>query len=298
MANRALRPPRWTATQMPPQHGRRFLITGATGALGLECTRRLAEAGAQVTMAVRSPDKARDLVHGVKGDIEFRQLDVSDLSAVREFAAGTGPVDVLVNNAGVMGVPLTRTADGLELQLATNHLGHFLLTSLLLPRLGDRVVAIASAAHRSAQLDVTDLNWGLRPYHRYGAYAQSKLCNLVFVSELQRRLTAAGSTLRAVAAHPGYSATGIQGHTGSRAFTALSEVGNRLFGMPPERGALTPLFAATMDVPGNSYIGPHRPGELNGWPTQVGRSRTASDPDLAREVWARSESLTGACFAL
>ncbi|GAB2863050.1 SDR family NAD(P)-dependent oxidoreductase [Nocardioides pacificus] len=285
--------PRWSADRMPRQDGRHIVITGATGALGLECTRRLAAAGAHVTMAVRSPDKARELSRDMPGNIVIRRLDVSDLADVHEFAGDTGAVDVLINNAGVMGMPLTRTAAGLELQLATNHLGHFLLTSLLLPRLRDRVVAISSAAHRSGHLDVADLNWGQRPYHRYGAYAQSKLCNLFFVAELQRRLTATGSTLRAVAAHPGYSATGIQGQTGSRAFTALAKVGNSLLGMSPAQGALSPLFAATMDVPGNSFIGPHRAREMNGWPTQVGRSRTASDPDLARQVWARSESLTG-----
>jgi NAD(P)-dependent dehydrogenase (short-subunit alcohol dehydrogenase family) len=217
---------------------------------------------------------------------------------VREFAAGVGAVDVLVNNAGVMGVPHTRTVDGFESQLATNHLGHFALANLLLPRLTDRVVVVGSASHRSGDLDVDDLNWERRDYRAYAAYAASKLANLLFLAELQRRLTAAGSTLRATGAHPGYTSTAIQAGTGNRAFTRLSGVGNRWLGMPAWQGALPTLYAATMDVPGNSYLGPHRARELNGWPTMVGRSRTAADPDLAKRLWARSESLTGVSFPL
>ena len=232
--------------------------------------------------------------------MEVRALDLTSLASVREFAAeltaGTDTVDVLVNNAGVMAVPFALTVDGFETQIATNHLGHFALTNLLLPRLTDRVVVVASASHRSGDLDVTDLNWERRGYRPYAAYATSKLANLLFVAELQRRLTAAGSTLRVTAAHPGYTSTAIQGGTGSRLFTGLSDLGNRLLGMPPWQGALPTLYAATMDLPGNSYVGPHRARELNGWPTLVGRSRTASDPDLAKALWEVSESLTGVSF--
>ena len=292
-------PPRsvpWTA--VPPQHGRRFVVTGATSGIGLETARRLASVGAHVVLAVRNVGKGEAVAATLGGTVEVRRLDVADLSTVREFADGVGPVDVLVNNAGVMGLPYARTVDGFETQMATNHLGHFALANLLLPRITDRVVVVGSASHRSGDLDVADLGWERREYRPYAAYAASKLANLLFLAELQRRLTAVGSQLRATGAHPGYTSTAIQGGTGSRAFTRLSGVGNRLIGMPAWRGALPTLYAATMDVPGNSYLGPHRARELNGWPTMVGRSRTAGDPDLAKALWARSESLTGVTFPL
>ena len=283
---------------MPDQRGRRFVVTGATSGIGLETARRLASVGAEVVLAVRNPAKGEAAAATMGGAVEVRRLDVADLASVREFAAGVGPVDVLVNNAGVMGLPFALTVDGFETQIATNHLGHFALANLLLPRLTDRVVVVGSASHRSGELDVDDLGWERRGYRPYAAYAASKLANLLFLAELQRRLTAAGSTLRVTGAHPGYTSTAIQGGTGSKAFTRLSDVGNRLLGMPAWQGALPTLYAATMDVPGNSYLGPHRARELNGWPTMVGRSRTASDPDLAKSLWARSESLTGVSFPL
>jgi len=285
-------------TRVPDQQGRRFVVTGATSGIGLETARRLASVGAEVVLAVRNRVKGEAAAATMGGAVEVRRLDVADLASVRQFAAGVGPVDVLVNNAGVMGLPFAMTVDGFETQIATNHLGHFALANLLLPRLTDRVVVVGSASHRSAELDVDDLGWERRGYRPYAAYAASKLANLLFLAELQRRLTAVGSTLRATGAHPGYTSTAIQGGTGNKAFTRLSDVGNRLLGMPAWQGALPTLYAATMDVPGNSYLGPHRARELNGWPTMVGRSRTASDPDLAKRLWARSESLTGVSFPL
>ena len=290
----------WTA--VPPQHGRRFVVTGASSGIGLETARRLVTAGAHVVLAVRNRQKgvavAEPMRASLTGSVEVRRLDVADLSSVRAFAAEVGPVDVLVNNAGVLGIPFARTVDGFETQLATNHLGHFALTNLLLPRLTDRVVVVASQSHRSGELDLTDLDWARRGYRPYAAYATSKQANLLFLGELQRRLTAAGSTLRATAAHPGYTSTAIQSGTGNAAFTWLSGIGNRLLGMPAWQGALPTLYAATMDLPGNSYVGPHRFRELNGWPTPAGRSRDAGDPDLARKLWAVSESLTGVAFPL
>jgi NAD(P)-dependent dehydrogenase (short-subunit alcohol dehydrogenase family) len=286
---------------MPSQDGRTFVVTGGAGGLGLEVSRALAAIGADVVLAVRSPEKgnaaaARIRSTGVRGSVQVRSLDVSDLSSVRDFAEQLPGVDVLVNNAGVMAVPRATSVDGFELQFATNHLGHFALANLLLPKLTDRVVAISSAAHHAGVLDVDDLDMDRRGYAPYAAYAQSKLANLLFVAELQRRLTAAGSRLRATAAHPGYTATGIQGGTGSRFFTKLSDVGNELFGMKPSQGALPVLFAATMDIPGNSYVGPSGFRELVGWPAMVGRTAAASDPDLAKALWARSEELTDVPF--
>ncbi len=284
----------WTA--VPPQDGRRFVVTGATSGIGLETARRLLDAGAEVVLAVRNPEKGAAVAAELGGRSVVERLDVADQSSVHDFAARLGPVDVLINNAGVMAVPFARTADGFETQLATNHLGHFTLTNLLLPRLTDRVVVVGSASHRRADLDVTDLDWSRRGYRPFAAYTASKLANLLFLAELQRRLTEAGSTLRAVAAHPGATHTQITASTGKRLATKIGDVGQRLVGMPAWQGALPTLYAATMDLPGNSYVGPHRMREMNGWPTLVGRSRQASDPALAQRLWTESESLTGVRF--
>jgi NAD(P)-dependent dehydrogenase (short-subunit alcohol dehydrogenase family) len=227
-----------------------------------------------------------------------QRLDVADQASVREFADGVGPVDVLINNAGVLAVPWALTADGFETHLATNHLGHFALTNLLLPRITDRVVVVSSDSHYFGELDLTDLNWERRPYKPFVAYGATKLANLLFLAELQRRLTAAGSTLRATAAHPGSTSTSITGNTGNRFKTWVGSWGHKLVGMPVWKGALTTLYAATMDVPGNTFIGPSGFKELSGWPTSVGRSQQASDPDLAKRLWTRSEELTGVSFPL
>jgi NAD(P)-dependent dehydrogenase (short-subunit alcohol dehydrogenase family) len=287
---------RWTA--VPRQDGRIVVVTGASSGIGLQAARILAAFGADVVLAVRNIEKGQRVARSLPGRTEVRRLDVADLASVRAFAEETGRVDVLINNAGIMAVPFARSTDGFESQLATNHLGHFALTNLLLPSLTDRVVVVASAAHKSGRIDLDDLNWERRPYRPYAAYAQSKLANLLFLAELQRRLTALGSTLRATGAHPGYTSTALQGGTSSRAFTRISDLGNRLIGMPAWQGALTAVYAATMDLPGNSYVGPHGPGEMLGWPTLVGRSPAASDPELAKALWSRSEALTGTSFPL
>jgi len=291
----------WTAEQMPRQDGRTCVVTGGASGLGLELSRALAAAGAHVVMAVRNLDRGMDaadrvIATGVRGSVEVRLLDVSDLSSVRDFAAQFPGGDVLVNNAGVMAIPRATSVDGFELQLATNHLGHFALANLLLPKLTDRVVAVSSAAHHSGVVDVDDLDMDRRGYVPYAAYAQSKLANLLFVAELQRRLTAAGSRLRATAGHPGYTATSIQHGTDSKVFSQLSHVGNAVMGMKPSQGALPVLYAATMDIPGNSYLGPGGFRELFGSPALVGRTAAASDPDLAKVLWTRSEELTGVLF--
>jgi NAD(P)-dependent dehydrogenase (short-subunit alcohol dehydrogenase family) len=292
---------RWTA--VPRQERRTFVVTGASSGIGLQAARVLAAFGGHVVLAVRNTDKGRSVASALRADVEgasveVRRLDVSDLASVRSFAEQTARVDVLVNNAGIMAVPLARTVDGFESQLGTNHLGHFALTNLLLPKLADRVVVVGSAAHRSGSVDLDDLNWERRPYRPYAAYAQSKLANLLFLAELQRRLTACGSTLRTTGAHPGYTSTALTGGTGSRVFTRVSDLGNRLVGMPAWQGAMSTVYAATMDLPGNSYVGPHGPGEMLGWPTLVGRSPDASDPELAKALWSRSEELTATPFPL
>lgn len=285
------------------QAGRRFIVTGGTSGLGLEMVRALATAGADVVLAARDLERgaaAAERVRrtGAEGRVEVRHLDVCDLASVREFAAGVDRVDVLINNAGVMGTPLQRTAAGFELQFATNHLGPFALTNLLLPVLTDRVVAVGSFAHLHGRPVLDDLNFERRRYRRYPGYAQSKLAQVSFIGELARRLDAVGSTVRSVGGHPGFSATAITAGTGLPAFTRFGQLGNLLVGMKPSKGALPILCAATLDLPSGTYVGPDGFLELFGHPTVVGRSRRASDPRLGEELWKRSEELTGVSFPL
>jgi NAD(P)-dependent dehydrogenase (short-subunit alcohol dehydrogenase family) len=284
--------------EVPRQDGRRFVVTGASAGIGLETAKALAASGASVVLAVRNLEKGAAAAEQMSGDLALELLDVADLSSVRAFADRVGPVDVLINNAGALALPFGLSPDGVELHLATNHLGHFALSNLLLPRLTDRVVVVGSPSHRHGHLDLDDLGWARRRYRPYAAYADSKLANLLFLAELQRRLTAAGSTLRATGAHPGTTATSITASTGSRLKTAVGDFGHRLVGMPAWQGALPTLFAATMDVPGNSYVGPHRLREMRGWPTGVGRSQRALDPGLAKALWAESARLSGVSFPL
>jgi NAD(P)-dependent dehydrogenase (short-subunit alcohol dehydrogenase family) len=281
---------------VPRQDGRRFVVTGASAGIGLETAKVLAERGAHVVLAVRNLDKGKAAAAQMDGDVELGMLDVADLSSVRAFVESVGDVDVLINNAGVLALPFGRSPDGVEMHFATNHLGHFAVANLLLPRLTDRVVVVGSPSHRHGELDLDDLDWSRRTYKPYSAYADSKLANMLFMAELQRRLTAAGSTLRVTGAHPGTTATNITANTGNRLKTFVGDVGHKLVGMPAWQGALPTLYAATMDVPGNTYVGPHRLQEMIGWPTGVGRSQRALDPDLAKALWAESERLSGVTF--
>jgi NAD(P)-dependent dehydrogenase (short-subunit alcohol dehydrogenase family) len=198
-----------------------------------------------------------------------------------------------VANAGIMMVPASGTADGFELQFGTNHLGHFALVNLLLPHVTDRVVTVSSTLHRQGRIVLDDLNWERRPYSATGAYAQSKLANLLFTLELQRRLTEAGSRVRSLAAHPGWAATSLQGRTGSPVVDRLSKAANLVFAQSAAMGALPTLAAAVRDLPGGSYLGPAGFRGMRGYPTLTGRTEAASDPDLARALWAASARLTG-----
>ncbi|MDQ3030295.1 MAG: oxidoreductase [Actinomycetota bacterium] len=282
---------------MPSQHGRTVVITGANSGLGFVTAKRFATAGAHVVLAVRDPERGAKAAATLDGSSEVRPLDLADLASVRAFAESWDrPIDVLVNNAGVMAVPHGRTADGFEMQFGTNHLGHFALTNLLLPRIRDRVVTISSFAHRMGRIDAADLNWERRRYRRWLAYGQSKLANLLFTLELQHRLDAVDSPVRSLAAHPGYAATNLQGHTGSALQNAFMAVGNKLFAQSDEMGALPSLHAAVSDLPGGSFVGPDGARETRGNPTLVGRSRQASDPEMARQLWVLSEELTGVTF--
>jgi NAD(P)-dependent dehydrogenase (short-subunit alcohol dehydrogenase family) len=285
---------RWSAADIPSQTGRTVVVTGANSGLGLATARALAGAGARVVLAVRDTSRGERAAATIDGDVEVARLDLADLESVRTFAAGwTGDLDVLVNNAGIMMVPAGVTVDGFELQFGTNHLGHFALTNLLLPYITDRVVTVASSMHRAGRIDLDDLNWQRRRYSATGAYGQSKLANLLFTLELQRRLTASGSPVRALAAHPGWAATNLQGRSQSWVVDRAMKLGNRLIAQSDEQGALPSLAAAVLDLPGGSYLGPSGRNEMRGHPTLVGRTPSASDPELARRLWTASAELTG-----
>lgn len=285
----------WSAAALPRMDGRTVVVTGANSGLGLVTARELARVGARVVLAVRDTARGEAAAARITGTTQVRRLDLGDLASVRAFADGLdGDVDVLVNNAGVMAVPLARTADGFEQQLGTNHLGHFALTTALLPRVRDRVVTVSSVAHRRAAVDLDDLNFERREYTPWGAYGQSKLANLLFTLELANRLAAERSAVRALAAHPGYAATNLQSHSASRAGRVALAVANRTVAQSDAQGALPVLFAATQDLPSASYVGPDGRGEVRGRPALVGRSAAASDPVTARRLWEASEELVGA----
>ncbi|MFE6173094.1 oxidoreductase [Streptomyces sp. NPDC056464] len=290
----------WDATRLPDLTGRTALVTGANSGIGRTAADALARAGAHVVFAVRDPERGLAAAATVHGSTEVRRLDLADLSSVREFAdAWQGrPLDLLINNAGVMMLPQQRTADGFEMQFGTNHLGHFALTNLLLPYVTDRVVTLSSGAHRmfDARIRFEDLDF-TSGYNPNRAYAQSKLANLLFTLELQRRLAEAGSPVRAMAAHPGYAATNLQSHAGNPVMRGMMKIGNRFFAQDDRAGALPTLYAATQDLPGASYVGPDGRGELRGGPTLVGRSAAASDVAVARRLWTVSEELTGVSWA-
>lgn len=286
----------WGVGDIPDQQGRTVIVTGANSGLGAVAARALAGAGAQVILACRDVDKGRAVAGEIGDRAQVRQLDLADLASIREFAAGVDTAHVLVNNAGVMAVPQRRTADGFELQIGTNHLGHFALTGLLLGKISERIVTVSSGAHTIGAIDLDDLNWERRPYKRWSAYGQSKLANLLFTFELQRRLTAAGSAKISVAAHPGYAATSLQSHTES-VLDKVMAVGNKLAAQSAEMGALPELFAATAPtVEAGGYYGPTGLGGTRGHPGPSGCSQRAKDELAARSLWDLSERLTGVTF--
>lgn len=303
----------WTTADMPRQDGVIAAVTGANSGIGFVAARELARAGATTVLAVRNLDKGSEAAEKIRADVPdadvtVRRLDLADLSSVRgfadELAASHDGLDLLVNNAGVMAIPQRSTADGFEMQLGTNHLGHFALTGLLLGQLRKRgrprVVTVASSAHHYGRIDFDNLQ-GERRYRPWAVYCQSKLANLLFTQELRRRAEAAGLPLTAVAAHPGYAATNLQGVGPQMASNrlvgavggAIMAIGNTVFAQSEELGALPTLYAATMpDLAGGSYVGPDRMREMWGHPTLVKPSRAARDPETARRLWEISEELT------
>jgi NAD(P)-dependent dehydrogenase (short-subunit alcohol dehydrogenase family) len=297
----------WTTADIPDQTGRTFLVTGANSGLGLETARALARRRARVVMAVRNEAKGRaamaDIGDTVPGaDLELRRLDLADLDSVKAFADDfDGPLDVLINNAGIMIPPRALTRQGHESQFGTNHLGHFALTGLLLDRIekgqDPRVVTVSSLAHRSGRIHFDDLTGE----HRYGPiryYEQSKFANMLFALELDRRLRAAGSPVRSLAAHPGFSDTELM--QSANAFgRAVGRLAMPFVTQSAAAGALPQLYAATDPrAESGQYFGPNGRKARKGWPVQEQPVETAKDPETARRLWEVSETLTGVRFPL
>lgn len=290
----------WTAENIPDLTGKNAIVTGANSGIGYEMARALACKKATVILACRNKDKGESAVQQIDQEYPeakavLMQLDLSDLASIRrfadEFTSHYDGLDILINNAGIMAVPYGKTADGFELQFGTNHLGHFTLTGLLLdlilrtPRA--RVVTVSSGGHRFAEIDFDNLN-GEKNYDQQGAYAQSKLANLLFTYELQRRFESVGVDTIAVAAHPGWTATNLQVHW------RMLRILNPFIGQKPKMGALPTLYAASApDVQGGDYYGPCGWQELRGYPTKVHSSNSSYDTAVADKLWKVSEELTG-----
>ncbi len=291
----------WDTRLLLDQSGKVVIVTGAGSGLGFEIVRAFVSKGAKVVMAVRNPVKGDEAKEKIRKErpraaIDVMKLDLAELASIRRFADDFrkrySRLDLLINNAGVMAPPYGKTADGFELQFGTNHLGHFALTILLMDMLkkvpGSRVVTVSSGAHSFGVLDFDDLNWEKRRYNKWQAYGDSKLSNLYFTRELQRLLDEEGIHVLAVAAHPGWAATGLQRHQGWLVLL------NNFFAQPPGMGALPMLYAATApDVHGGEYFGPDGMGEMRGYPVKVRSSRRSRDMSAARELWEVSEKMTG-----
>ncbi|HVT20928.1 MAG TPA: oxidoreductase [Mycobacteriales bacterium] len=302
---------RWTAQDIPDQSGRVAVVTGANSGLGYHTALELARHGAKVVVASRSDVRGKEAVARIiaeipDADLDLRALDLADLAHVRTFAdaiqASYPSIDLLINNAGVMAIPRQVTKDGFEMQFGTNHLGHFALTGLLLPLLlrtpDARVVTVSSTAHKPGRIDFDDLQHE-RSYRRWRVYSDTKLANLLFAYELQRRLTASGSGLISVAAHPGTSATNLVAVSAQDNIIKrlVMPAGARLVSQSAAKGALPQLYAATApDVKGGEYFGPNGIAESFGYPKRVDSNPASKDLDAAARLWAISEQLTGVSY--
>ena len=303
----------WTSAQIPSQAGRAAVVTGANSGLGLVTARELARHGASVVLACRDMAKGERALRQIEAAapdarLQLSELDLGDLASVESFAGRVrsdhreSGLDLLINNAGVMAPPRRETGDGFELQLGTNHLGHFALTARLIEEMQGRpdarVVTLSSNAHKTGRIDFVDLQRERR-YTRWGAYGQSKLANLMFALGLDRRLRAAGSTVESVASHPGYAATNLQSAAAPAADRLVMKLTNLILAQSAEMGALPTLYAATFPgLEGGSYIGPDGIGEFRGHPHLVTPNGAARDRQVAARLWDVSEELTGVHFAV
>jgi NAD(P)-dependent dehydrogenase (short-subunit alcohol dehydrogenase family) len=301
----------WTLKDIPDQRGRVVIVTGGNSGIGYEAALALAGKNAQVILTTRSMDKGAAAARSIhekypQADVAVMDLDLADLKSVRNFAqtflTKYKRLDILINNAGVMALPKRKTVDGFEMHFGTNHLGHFALTGLLLPSLkaapNGRIVTVSSGVHTSGDIHFDDLQWE-KKYERWGAYAQSKLANLLFAYELQRRLASTGSSLISVGCHPGYAATNLQAAgpqmEGSAVKLWMMKLGNAVFAQGQDMGALPTLYAAVAaDVNGCDYIGPS--GGMRGYPAKVMSNNKSYDEALAKRLWQVSEELTGVVY--
>ncbi len=296
----------WTSAQIPDQTGKTAIVTGANSGIGFETARELARKGASVILACRDPGRGAAAIEAIKSElpearVELATLDLGSLASVRAFAEGfrqgSESLDLLINNAGVMMPPYGKTEDGFELQIGINHLGHFALTGLLLDRLlatpGARVVTVSSGAHRWGGVDLKDLSWEKKRYSKMKSYGQSKLANLLFTFELQRRLAEIGAEVIAVAAHPGWSATNLQKNSG------MGRLLNPIFAQGQDKGAWPTLYAATApEVGGGEYFGPGGWMEMGGHPKRVDSNDASKDADHGLRLWRISEELVDVRFSI
>lgn len=297
---------KWTLENMPDQSGKVAIVTGSNSGIGYETAMALSQKGATVVMACRNLQKANPAADQIRqadpsGTVDVMALDLSDLESVRQFVADFQArydrLDLLINNAGIMHPPYGKTKQGFETQFGVNHLGHFALTGLLLDLLSktplSRVVTVSSTSHRFGQIDFEDLQWEKKAYRPLSAYGQSKLANLLFTYELQRKLAATGQDILATAAHPGWTATNLQQHSGGIQFL------NRFFAQNGSMGALPTLYAATAtDVQGGEYFGPGGFMQMQGHPKKVNSNDRSHDENMATKLWTISEELTGVRFGL
>ncbi len=294
----------WNTENIPDQKGRVVIVTGATSGLGKEAARVMAGKNARVIMAVRNVNKGEKVAGEIRNefkeaDVSVRDLDLSSLASVKSFADGIikdyERLDILINNAGIMMCPYAKTEDGFEIQMGTNHLGHFALTGHLLPLLnktkGSRVVATSSVGHRSGKIDFTDINWEKRKYNTARAYGDSKLANLYFSYELADRFGKNADAPKVTAAHPGWTRTELQRHAGVFRFL------NNFFSQGPDMGVLPTLRAAIdPEAESGDYFGPARFFEMQGYPVKVKSNGRSHDKEAARKLWDYSEKMTGVSF--
>ena len=294
---------KWKFEDIPDQTGRIAIVTGANSGTGYEAAKALARKGAHVVMGCRNQEKAEKAKNDILSEypevsLEIIQLDLADLSSVKkfveEFNKNYQSLDLLLNNAGVMMVPYQKTTDGFEMQLGTNHLGHFALTGLLLDKLlksdNSRIVNMSSSAHLYGKMDFEDLQWE-QSYNKVGAYGRSKLANLLFTYELNRKLEETGNKTISAAAHPGWTRTNLQRHAGAL------KLMNPLFGMKPLKGVLSMLYAATDDdVDGGNYYGPGGVTGMTGYPKKIQSNKKSYNLEDAKKLWEISEKLTGVKF--
>ena len=300
---------KWSPADIPDLRGRVAVVTGANSGIGFEAVRVLADKHAHVVMACRNQDKGRKAAESIlsatpEANLDLMQLDLSSLASIRSFAetlnAKVDKIDLLINNAGVMAIPWRETTDGFEMQIGVNHLGHFALAGLLLDTVlaasGSRVVNVSSIAHKPARVRFHDLQ-SEKKYNKWAAYGQSKLANLLFTYELDRRLKSAGKTSMSVACHPGWAATELQAvgpeMSGSAVMKTLSKWGNMALAQDAASGALPTLYAATASLRGGEYIGPDGLFEMRGSPTVVESRPNSHDLEAAQKLWQASEELTG-----